>query len=98
MEMCSSRIPTPRKVIGNSSGEKVLQVKILETKYEVKLEFPGETKPFVGGVQIFSGTAQWKFCANGTAVHVPLMIVHLNQKVSSINLYIPFSTSLEILA
>ena len=37
-------IPTPRKVIRNSLGERgrgVLKVKILEAKYEAKLEFPG---------------------------------------------------------
>ena len=34
-------IPTPRMVIGNSWGEGGLKVKILEAKYEDKLEFPG---------------------------------------------------------
>ena len=33
-------IPTLRKVIGNSLGEGVLKVKILEANYEAKLEFP----------------------------------------------------------
>ena len=41
----------------------VLKVKILEAKYEVKLEFPrgsgdAKQKTFHGGVWIFSGTAQ----------------------------------------
>ena len=43
-------------------GRRVLKVKILEAKYEAKLEFPGGTgvqneKPSVGGEWIFSGTA-----------------------------------------
>ena len=45
MKLCSSvKNPYPLepwKVIGNSSGEGVLKVKILEAKYEDKLEFPG---------------------------------------------------------
>ena len=40
-------IPTPWKAIGNSQGEGVLTVKILEAKYEAKVEFPGGT--WVGG-------------------------------------------------
>ena len=41
----------------------VLKAKLLEEKYEAKLEFPGaegvqNKKPYVGGVWIFSGTAQ----------------------------------------
>ena len=69
--MCSSReksIPSPRKVIGNSEGERgggSFFAKILEAKYEAKLEFPRgrggggvkNKKPSVGGVWIFSGTA-----------------------------------------
>ena len=35
-------IPTPWKIMGKSQGEGVLGVKILEAKYEAKLEFPGE--------------------------------------------------------
>ena len=34
-------IPTPWKVIGNSSGKEDINAKILEAKYEVKLEFLG---------------------------------------------------------
>ena len=34
-------IPTPWKVIGNSQEEGVLPPKVLEAKYEVKLEFLG---------------------------------------------------------
>ena len=61
-------ITTPWKVIGNSLGEEggrgVLKVKILEAKYEAKLEFPGgrrvqNEKPSMGRVWIFSGTAQY---------------------------------------
>ena len=42
-------------------GRGVLKVKILEAKYEAKMEFPGEggvqnRKPSVGGVWVFSGT------------------------------------------
>ena len=44
-------------------GRGVLKVKILEAKYEAKLEFPGgwgeqNKKPSMGGVWIFSGNAQ----------------------------------------
>ena len=44
-------------------GRGVLEVKILEAKYEAKLEFPGgrgvqKKKPLVGEVWIFSGSAQ----------------------------------------
>ena len=43
-------------------GGGVLKAKILEAKYETKLEFPGgrvgaKQKPSVGGLWIFSGTA-----------------------------------------
>ena len=56
----------PWKVIGNPSREGVLEAKILEGKYEAKLEFPRgrgcKTKTFCGGwVWIFSGTAQSSF-------------------------------------
>ena len=47
-------------------GGGVLKVKILEAKYEAKLEFPGgmglqnkKLSVAVGGVWIFSGTRQW---------------------------------------
>ena len=65
--MCSSKkksIPTPLKVIRNSSGEGgVLKAKILEAKYEAKLEFLGgrgghNKKPPMRGVWIFPGTTQ----------------------------------------
>ena len=44
-------------------GEGVLEAKILEVKYEAKLEFPevgggAKQKPSVGGAWIFSGTTQ----------------------------------------
>ena len=65
MQFQKKSIPTPRKVTGNSYGEGVLKVNILEGKYEAKLEFPGgggggvqNKKPSVGGVWIFSGTVQ----------------------------------------
>ena len=52
---------------GGGGGREGLKAKILEAKYEVKLEFPGgrgvQNKiPFVGvggGVWIFFGTAQY---------------------------------------
>ena len=59
-----------RPIHGRSSeiprGREVLKVKILQAKYEVKLEFPGgiwgvgvqKKKPSIQGVWIFSGTAQ----------------------------------------
>ena len=46
-------------------GEGGLKVKILEAKYEAKLQFPGpgtgmrNKKPYVGGVWIFSATAHY---------------------------------------
>ena len=43
MQFQKKSIPTPRKVFRNSQGEGILKVKILETKCEAKLEFPGET-------------------------------------------------------
>ena len=66
-KLCSSR-KNPYPPQGRSSevpswggGGGVLKVKILEAKYEAKLEFPGggmqNKKPSVGGVWIFSGTA-----------------------------------------
>ena len=68
LPMCSSRKnPYPPHAHGRSleipSGRGVLKVKILEAKDEAKLEFPGGTggakqKPSVGGMWIFSGTAQ----------------------------------------
>ena len=67
--MVPESIDTPQwEAIGNSSGRGVLTAKLLEEKYEVKMEFPrgkggqGEEvqnkKPSVGGVSIFPGTAQ----------------------------------------
>ena len=48
-------IPTPWKIIGNSKGEGVFQAKVLEAKYETKLEFPGgwgaKQKPSGGGAE-----------------------------------------------
>ena len=46
------------------SGKGVLKFKILEAKYEAKLEFPGgqgvqNRKPSKGGVWIFSETAHY---------------------------------------
>ena len=51
------------KFLGGGGGG-VLKVKILEAKYEAKLEFPGgrgvqNEKPSMGRVWIFSGTAQY---------------------------------------
>ena len=63
--MCSSR-KNPYSPHGRSleipRGRGVLKVKILEAKYEAKLEFPGgqgvqNKNPSMGGVWIFSGTA-----------------------------------------
>ena len=44
-------------------GRELLKAKILEEKYEAKLEFPGDenNKPSMVGVWIFSGTAQCHF-------------------------------------
>ena len=45
-------------------GGGVLKAKLLEEKYEAKLEFPGgeevqNKKPSIRGTWIFSGTTQW---------------------------------------
>ena len=64
--MCSSKkypYPSHGRSSENPRGRGDLKVKILEAKYETKLEFPtgrgeGKTKkPSEGGVWIFSGTA-----------------------------------------
>ena len=64
MLLCSSK-KNPYPPHGRSSeiprGRGVLKVKILEAKYEAKLEFPGgmgvqNKRPSVGGVWIFSET------------------------------------------
>ena len=63
--LCSSRknpFPPYGRTLEIPRGRGVLKVKILEAKYEAKLEFPGgmggaKQKPSVGGVRIFSGTA-----------------------------------------
>ena len=52
-----------QKFLGGGGGV-VLKAKFLEAKYEAKLKFPGgrwlqTKKPSVGGVWIFSGTAQY---------------------------------------
>ena len=41
MQFQKKSTPTRWKVIGNSKEEGGLKVKILEAKYEAKLEFPG---------------------------------------------------------
>ena len=56
-------------------GRRVLKVKIIEAKYEAKLEFPGgmggvKQKPSVGGVWIFSGTAQCPYLRALVPQHV----------------------------
>ena len=64
--MCSSR-NNPYPPHGKSSeiprGRGLLKAKILEAKYGAKMEFPGGTGEgggiHVGGVWIFSGTAQY---------------------------------------
>ena len=64
--MCSSRnnpYPPHGRSLEIPRGRGVLKVKILEATYEAKLEFPGgqgvqNKKPSMGGVWIFSGTAQ----------------------------------------
>ena len=47
-------------------GRGVLKVRILEAKYEAKLEFPGrrEGAKQVGRVRLFSGTVQLAYRAN----------------------------------
>ena len=65
--MCSSRknpYPPHGRLLEILRGKGLLEAKILEAKYEVKLEFPGgrevqNKKPSVGGVWIFSGTSQY---------------------------------------
>ena len=55
-------ITTPLKVSDIPRGRGVLSPKILEEKYDAKVEFPGggggaKQKPSVGGVWLFSGNA-----------------------------------------
>ena len=65
--MCSSRknpYPPHGRSLEIPRGRGILKVKILEAEYEAKLEFPGgmevqNKKPSIGGVWIFSGTAQF---------------------------------------
>ena len=69
--LCTSR-KNPYPPHGRSfeipgGGGGVLKFKILEAMYEAKLEFPGgrgvqNKKPSIGGVWIFSGTAQFIIC------------------------------------
>ena len=68
--LCSSRknpYPPHGRSLEIPRGEGVLKVKILEAKYEAKLEFPGgeggcKTKNLLlGGVWIFPGTAHSYF-------------------------------------
>ena len=61
----SSKNPYPAhgRSLGIPRGRGVLKVKILETKYEAKLEFPEgwgveNKKPSIEGVYIFFGMAQ----------------------------------------
>ena len=64
--MCSSRknpYPPNERSLEIPRGRGVLEAKFLEAMYGNKLEFPGgrgvqNKKPSVGGVWIFSGTAQ----------------------------------------
>ena len=64
--MCSSRknpYPSHRRSLEIPRVRGVLEVKLLEAKYEAKLEFPGgregaKQNPSVGGVWTFSRTAQ----------------------------------------
>ena len=69
LSMCSSR-KNPNPPHGRSleipRGRGVLKAKVLEAMYENKLEFPGgrgaqNKKPSMGGVWIFSGTAQYPY-------------------------------------
>ena len=71
-KLCSSRKKNPYPPHGRSleipRGRGVLKVKIVEAKYEAKLEFPGGTrgakqKTFSGG-SIFFGTAHCIICNN----------------------------------
>ena len=60
MQVQKKFTPTPRKVIGIPRGRGVLKVKILEIKYEAKLEFPGgrgmqNKKPSVWEYEYFVG-------------------------------------------
>ena len=66
--MCGSRknpYPPHGRSLEIPRGRGVLKAKFLEAVYENKLEFPGgrwgggaKQKPSMGGVWIFSGTAQ----------------------------------------
>ena len=63
MQFQKKSIPTHGRSSEVPRGRGVLKVKILEAKYEAKLEFPGgmgvqNKKPSLGGVWIFSETAQ----------------------------------------
>ena len=63
--LCSSRknpYPPQGRSLEIPRGRRLLKIKILEAKYDAKLEFPGgggreqNKKPSVRGVWIFSGT------------------------------------------
>ena len=56
VQFLKKSIPTPLKIIRNSKWRGVLEAKILEAKYEAKLEFPGEG----GGGDL--GAKQKSFC------------------------------------
>ena len=60
MQFLNKSIHTPWKSSEIPRGRGVFEAKILEAKYEAKLEFPGGTgvqnkKPSPGGVWVFSG-------------------------------------------
>ena len=85
--MCSSRknpYPPHGRSLEIPRGRGVLKAKFLEAMYENKLEFPGgrgaaQQKPSVGGVGIFSGTAQLDFmsCNSGVIMLAFLIILAL---------------------
>ena len=69
-------------------GRGILKAKILKAKYEAKLEFLGggggganQKKPSVGGVWIFSGTAQYNFVSLHHAYNMLTMWCTLDSQV-----------------
>ena len=64
-------------------------MKILEAKYEAKLEFPGEMggakqNPSLGGVWIFSGTADYNTYVEGKTERYAIYKLHVCKTVQHI--------------
>ena len=77
MQFLKKSIPTQWKVIRNPRGRGVLKVKVLEAKYEAKLEFLGGTegakqKTFCGGsMDVF-----WNSCK---AYHFVVKVIRISE-------------------